>query len=458
MLVVPAARAVDGPGGVFLLDELRDAVGIELSPALVEGYPHGEGDDVLEVVDGLHGLALELGPARGVAPAEQLVGGLRVVFEHDVQEGEDRDHQRVVFPAAVDHVLPDQDAHLVAVIVPAQRLDLDVLAHHREAHVLEELDVLDHGFVGRRREKPVRVISLVEDAVVEVGFIVEPEARDAVFVFADRELPHAEVRGNGVRDEPVRIDGRDAQIIESRVFRRPQFRVGHRDGQRGVRFALGLPDDSAVLEDFDRDRGGVGGDRDLHLFLVDVRDDVEVFHIAFRHTLEPHGAPDAGLSRVPDVPRFRDLFPSGDVRRVGRIEHLESQDVFALVESARDIEGEGEEASLVRAEVLSVQADFTVVVDGREVQERDIFEEGPFDTEFLFIVERVVFRDLLFHAGELCLRGEGDEDVALVFRESLELRQDGILPRAVEALVAVAAELGAGVFGQRHRIDVFGVF
>ena len=128
------------------------------------------------------------------------------------------------------------------------------------------------------------------------------------------------------------------------------------------------------------------------------------------------------------------------------------------MESARDIEGEGEEASLVRAEVLSVQADFTVVVDGREVQERDIFEEGPFDTEFLFIVERVVFRDLLFHAGELCLRGEGDEDVALVLRELVELRQDGILPRAVEALVAVAAELGAGVFGQRHRIDVFGVF
>ena len=253
VLVVPAARAVDGPGGVFLRDEFRDAVGVELAPALIEGDPHGEGDDVLEVVDRLHGLALELGPSGGVAAAEQPVRGLRVVFEHDVQEGEDGDHQRVVFPAAVDHVLPDQDAHLVAVIVPAQRFDLDVLPNHREAHVFEELDVVDHGFVGRRGQKPVRVVTLVEDAVVEIGLIVEPEPGDAVFVFADRELPHAEVRGDGVRDEPVRVDGCDAQVIEVRFLRRPEFCIRHRDAQRGVRFALGLPDDFAVLQDFDGD-------------------------------------------------------------------------------------------------------------------------------------------------------------------------------------------------------------
>ena len=109
-------------------------------------------------------------------------------------------------------------------------------------------------------------------------------------------------------------------------------------------------------------------------------------------------------------------------------------------------------------EALPVQADFTVVVDRREVQERDVLEEGLLNTEFFLVVQRVVFRDLLFHTGEPRLRREGDEDVALILREPFELRQDGVLPRAVEAAVTVAAHLRAGVFRQRHRIDVFGVF
>ena len=293
---------------------------------------------------------------------------------------------------------------------------------------------------------------------MEVRFVVEPEAGDAVFIFADGELSHAEVRGDGIGDESVRVDGGDAQVVEVRRLRRPQLRTLHRDGQRCIRFAFGFFDDPAVLHHFDGNSGGVRRDGDGHGFGVDVRHDVQVLHIAFAHALEPHGAPDAGLSRVPDVPRFRDLFPSGDVRRVRRIEYLERQHVFAFVQTVGDIEGEGEEASFMGAKALPVETDFTVVVDCREVQERDVAEELPFHTELFLIVERVLRRDRLFHTGQLCLGREGDKDVALVVLELRELRQDGILPRAVEAQVTVTLHLRTRILRQRHDVNVFRIF
>ena len=46
-LIVPAAGAVDGTGGIQLVDHLADLVRIELAPALVEGDPHAETRDIL---------------------------------------------------------------------------------------------------------------------------------------------------------------------------------------------------------------------------------------------------------------------------------------------------------------------------------------------------------------------------------------------------------------------------
>ena len=84
--------------------------------------------------------------------------------------------------AAAGHVLPDEQAELVAVVVIAGRLDLDVLAEHVEAELLEHFEVVLHRLVGRRREQPVRPPALIERADLEERLVVEHEAHDALVV------------------------------------------------------------------------------------------------------------------------------------------------------------------------------------------------------------------------------------------------------------------------------------
>ncbi len=52
---------------------------------------------------------------------------MRVAEDH-----RQRNRERIVFAAAVDHILPHEHTKPVAVIVPAQRFDLDVLAQRIE--------------------------------------------------------------------------------------------------------------------------------------------------------------------------------------------------------------------------------------------------------------------------------------------------------------------------------------
>ena len=455
---MPAAGAVDGAGGVHRQDLLGDAVGIELAPALVEGDPHRQRYDVFQKVHGLSGLPLELRAPFFVGAGEPFVSGLLIVLEHDVQEGEDGDHQRVVGASAVDHVLPDEDAHLVTEIVPAQGLDLDVLANHREAHVLQEFDVVRHGLFGGRGQKAVRIVSLVQDAVVEIGLVVQPETGDALLVFPDAELPHPEIGGDRVGEEPVGIRYLDGQIIEVRGFGGPEFRVLHRQCQRRAGRAFCLRDERVAVFDGDFDGGGLACDRDRHFLFVDVRHDEQVFDIAFADALHPHGAPDAGLARIPDVPRLRDLFAPGDVRLVRRVQDFQLQCVLADVDDVGHVEGEGEEAAPVIAERFTVEGDFTPVVDRGEVQEGDLLREGGRDLKDLPIIKGVRLAHPLFHAGEGRLRGEGDEDAPLIAGEGFALRQDGIVPGPIEVEITVSGKLRPWIFLQGEPADVRSVF
>ncbi len=67
-------------------------------------------------------------------------------------------------PVAAGHVLPDQQAELVAPVVPAVRLDLDVLAGHVHAELLGHLDVVLEGLVRRGGVQPIRPPALIERA------------------------------------------------------------------------------------------------------------------------------------------------------------------------------------------------------------------------------------------------------------------------------------------------------
>ena len=74
--------------------------------------------------------------------------------------------------ASVGHVLPNREAHSVTVVVPAQRLDLDVLAYHVEAEPVDRLEVGAQCLVGGGGVQAVWPVALVEGAELEDGLAV----------------------------------------------------------------------------------------------------------------------------------------------------------------------------------------------------------------------------------------------------------------------------------------------
>src|SRR5262249_14967741 len=111
--VIPAAGTIDQPARVPLLRPARQPRGVVLAPALVENDPHDDAGVVVPPVE--HPSQLEL----------ELPGRLRRAGNLALAEAD-------AFVAA-GHVLPDQEAQLIAPVIPAFRFDLDVLPRRVEA-------------------------------------------------------------------------------------------------------------------------------------------------------------------------------------------------------------------------------------------------------------------------------------------------------------------------------------
>ena len=165
LLIVPAGGVVNCARRVDIRDLIGDAGCVELAPALVEGYPHGDARAVVQKLYHLVELCFVFDPALEIPAREQLMVFVAQMYAGDERRG---DHGRVIAAAAVYHVLPDEHAEPVAVIIPAQGLDLYVLAQHVKAHVLRCLDIEDKRFVGWSGVHSVGPVALIEQPVVEI--------------------------------------------------------------------------------------------------------------------------------------------------------------------------------------------------------------------------------------------------------------------------------------------------
>ena len=266
-LIVPAAHAVDDAGGVCCAEHLGDLHGVELSPALVEGHPDGEGDHVFEAGDGVVHLGDILLSAFLVRAGEELI---LVVLEVDADEGQHAYRRKVVARAAGDHVLPHQHTLFVAVVVPPERLDLDVLADHVEPQRFDEFDVVFERGVGGGGEHAVRPIALVEHAGVEIGLVVEREALETLAVRHHGELAHPEI---GTHDIVAHLDG---EVVEFGIFGGPQLVVVEVDLRD---LSLDFDGFEQLVAVHDGDVRAVGAhcvQLEDELVAVDVRDDGDV--------------------------------------------------------------------------------------------------------------------------------------------------------------------------------------
>ena len=94
---------------------------------------------------------------------------------------------------AARHVLPDQQSQPVAPVVPAVRLDLDVLAGHVEAQPPGDLDVVAQRLVRRCGVEAVRPEPLVERSELEYELVVQEYPQHSLFIPAQGYLPHTEI-------------------------------------------------------------------------------------------------------------------------------------------------------------------------------------------------------------------------------------------------------------------------
>src|SRR5262249_33636925 len=106
--IVPAARAIDQPARIILLDQAGETRGVELAPALVEDDPHDDARMVVQPVEHAPQFELELPGRFGGAGDLPLTGRYASI--------------------AAGHVLPDQEPQLIAPVIPALRLHFDMLA------------------------------------------------------------------------------------------------------------------------------------------------------------------------------------------------------------------------------------------------------------------------------------------------------------------------------------------
>ena len=123
-LVVPSAGVVDRPRRVVFANPRRDSRRDKLSPTLVEQHPYRDGNDTYEMAEHRFEILLILPAAFGIFSREKPIV---TVFHRMIDKQRIRNEELVVLAAAVDHVLPDEHAEPVAVIIPPERLDLDVL-------------------------------------------------------------------------------------------------------------------------------------------------------------------------------------------------------------------------------------------------------------------------------------------------------------------------------------------
>ena len=146
--------------------------GVKLSPSLVEHHPADDGRAVVQMTDG--GLTLTI--PLGVAGRVHATGTFDTVIGAIGSEGKDgraiAQVEHIVGRTTVGDVLPYQHAQSVAVVVPAQRLQLAMLAQHVKASILHSLDVVDIGLIAGGSQQTVGPVALIQQTVLEVRLVI----------------------------------------------------------------------------------------------------------------------------------------------------------------------------------------------------------------------------------------------------------------------------------------------
>ena len=80
--------------------------------------------------------------------------------------------------ATADHILPYDHSQTITVVIPAQRLDLDMFPEHVEAQAFCKVNIIDKGLIAGSGHQSVGPVALIQDPMEKIGLVIQAEAGD----------------------------------------------------------------------------------------------------------------------------------------------------------------------------------------------------------------------------------------------------------------------------------------
>ena len=389
-LIVPAAGLVHKTGVVQRADGLHRPGGIVLSPALVKGHPAAHAGMAAQRLHRICQFPAVFFPAAFAAPAQQPPQRrlVRQAAHKRLQNiGQVGDEPQVILTASVDHILPDHKSQLVAVVVPALRLYLCVLAQQVIPQRLYLAQLPFHRRIRGRGVQSLRPVALIQQAVEQDRLVVQAEAQHAPCVRCAAPLAQGKVAVHGVELLLPSLRGAHGQVIQKRGIRAPRKEMFLRDVQRHlavpVRFVAApvLGNGHAPGAHHRPQVRRTAGRRGMHFHGhgagIIVRRNGERLDVIFRHALQPDRLPDAALRRVEHPTGLQSLLAPRLCAAAGGVLHRHPQAVAACaVELRGNIQRKGPVAAPVTAHQMAVHLHSAGIVHCAEMQQHPAARPG----------------------------------------------------------------------------------
>ena len=100
--------------------------------------------------------------------------------------------------AATDHILPYDHSQTIAVVIPSQGFDLDMLPEHVEAQPFCEADIIDKSLIAGSSHQPVGPVALIQDPMEKIRSVIQAEARDALRIWLYGVAAHGKITIHGI--------------------------------------------------------------------------------------------------------------------------------------------------------------------------------------------------------------------------------------------------------------------
>ncbi len=312
---------------------------------------------------------------------------------------------------------PSDVAQLVGPVEVSLLEDLLVETRAVEAHGLAHLDVVTQGLVAGSRPDTVGIEALVEDETLEVRLIIQVEvAAGQVY------LAHSGIGLHLIQHVAFGVANRVDDVIEVGRFRTPQLGIldgQHDDGVVGSRSLFARHEFLLLVEHLNGQHIAVAFlielGTDDELLLVDVGRSEDLLQSHRVDGFHPDRLPDARNTRIVATCAVEAgaLLAAGLLAATQIVLHLNDEVSAATsLHELRDVEGERRTRAAMATDLLSVDEDDCVVIDGTKVEQNVLACPSSRNIDVALVPDAGDEVGVL-HAGEFAFRAEGDGYLAV---------------------------------------------